>query len=220
MNEKLIKANSSRRFISPTLTLSAMALGASAAHGSVVVTDFADVTTTGSYNWRAVVFNTTTGLAFTATSNPSTTRIDFTASGFVNYGKGPEWTSAIASLGSSASAVSVLTIAAGNSVGSDTSFIFNNSNYLTNAVNLTDAYFGVRMTAGDGYHYGWIKLSTGPDAGAGKGPGSITLKAAALETTANTAVTIPSAVPEPSSVLLLGLAAGAGAFRRRRSQAA
>ena len=218
MNEKLIKANSSRRFISPTLTLSAMALGASAAHGSVVVTDFADVTSTGSYNWRAVVFNTTTGLAYTAISNSSTTRIDFAASGIMNFGKGPFWTSALASYGSSASAVSALTIAAGSSVGSGTSFIDNN--YLTNAVKLTDAYFGVRMTAGDGYHYGWIKLSTGPDAGGGRGPGSITLKAAALETTANTAVTIPSAVPEPSSVLLLGLAAGAGAFRRRRSQAA
>ena len=91
--------------------------------------------------------------------------------------------------------------------------------FFTLQSNLTDAYFGVRMTGGDGAHYGWIKVSTGPDAGGGKGPGSITIQSAALETTPNVGITIPSAVPEPSSVLLLGLAAGAGAFRRRRQAA-
>jgi hypothetical protein len=92
--------------------------------------------------------------------------------------------------------------------------------FFTLQSNLTDSYFGVRMTGGDGAHYGWIKVSTGPEGASGNGrPVSITIHSAALETTPNVGITIPSAVPEPSSVLLLGLAAGAGAFRRRRQAA-
>ncbi len=86
--------------------------------------------------------------------------------------------------------------------------------------NLTDAYFGVRLQTDietSNYQYGWIQITTGPDLG-GNGPVSITVLAAGLETTPNTGII--ASVPEPSSVLLLGLAAGAGAFRRRRSQAA
>ena len=217
MKTTAFKDKSARRFITPSLTLSAAALGASAAHGAVVVSDFADVTTTGANNWLSVVFNTTTGSAFTATVSNSTTRIDFTAAGSQNFGKGPVWFSAGATQGSSASRVSNATILHGSVVDSGTSFI--NQKDLTTATNLTDAYFGVRMASGSNFHYGWIQFSTGPDLGEGRGPGSVTIHSAALETTPNVGITIPSAVPEPSSVLLLGLAAGAGAFRRRRQAA-
>jgi hypothetical protein len=217
MKTTAFKDKSARRFITPSLTLSAAALGVSAAHGAVVVSDFADVTTTGANNWQSVVFNTTTGSAFTATVSNSTTRIDFTAAGSQNFGKGPEWFSAYATQGASASRVSNTMILLGSVVDSGTSFI--NQKDLTTATNLTDAYLGVRMASGSNFHYGWIKFSTGPDLGGGRGPGSVTIQSAALETTPNVGITIPSAVPEPSSVLLLGLAAGAGAFRRRRQAA-
>ena len=86
--------------------------------------------------------------------------------------------------------------------------------------NLINAYWGVRLQTDietSNYQYGWIQISTGPNTG-GNGPVSITVLAAGLETTPNTGII--ASVPEPSSALLLGLAAGAGAFRRRRSQAA
>lgn len=195
------------------MTLSAAALGATAAHGAVVVTDFPDVTTTGRYNWVDLIFNTATGVANTAVMSQDQKAILFDANGYDSkFG----WTGAYAMPMPQGTRVSGSDLDPGDMVNSSMSLT--NGNVLL-ASNLIDGYYGVLITAGDGNHYGWVKLSTGPDAG-GKGPTSVTLKAAAIETTAGVGITIPSAVPEPSSVLLLGLAAGAGAFRRRRSQAA
>jgi hypothetical protein len=72
--------NSSRRFITPSLTLSAAALGVSVTHGAVVVSDFADVTDTGQRT--AFVFDTLTGVVTQQTQTGALTRIDFMASYF------------------------------------------------------------------------------------------------------------------------------------------
>ena len=198
---------SARRFITPSLTLSAAALGVSAAHGAVVVSDLSDATTT---RQAFYLFDTVTGSV--TSSFTGETRILFSTSAY----NGKFWVDALVSGASSLSAIVSTPFLSGDTV--DASGNFDSMGFYLQS-NLTDAYFGVRMTGGDGAHYGWIKVSTGPDAGVGKGPGSITFHSAALETTPNVGITIPSAVPEPSSVLLLGLAAGAGAFRRRRQAA-
>jgi hypothetical protein len=212
MKTTAFKDKSARRFITPSLTLSAAALGVSAAHGAVVVSDFADVTDTGQRT--RFEFDTFTGVA-TPGYTGVLTSIDFMASTYDS--KFGSWSSAIADLGSPSSAIVSTPFLSGDTVDASGNF---QSMFFTLQSNLTDAYFGVRMTGGDGAHYGWIKVSTGPEGASGNGrPVSITIHSAALETTANTAITIPSAVPEPSSVLLLGLAAGAGAFRRRRQAA-
>jgi hypothetical protein len=210
MKTTAFKDKSASRFITPSLTLSAAALGVSATHGAVVVSDFADLTDTGQRT--RFEFDTFTGVA-TPGYTGVLTSIDFMASYFHSkFG----WSSAIANLGSPSSVIVSTPFLSGDTVDASGNF---QSVFFTLQSNLTDSYFGVRMTGGDGAHYGWIKVSTGPDAGGGKGPGSITIQSAALETTPNVGITIPSAVPEPSSVLLLGLAAGAGAFRRRRQAA-
>jgi hypothetical protein len=210
MKTTAFKDKSASRFITPSLTLSAAALGVSVTHGAVVVSDFADVTDTGQRT--PFEFKTLTGIVTPGTYSGALTRIDFMASYFHSkFG----WSSAIADVGSPSSAIVSTPFLSGDTVDASGNF---QSMFFTLQSNLTDAYFGVRMTDVDGAHYGWIKVSTGPDAG-GKGPGSITIQSAALETTPNVGITIPSAVPEPSSVLLLGLAAGAGAFRRRRQAA-
>ena len=206
MNTTAFKDKSARRFITPSLTLSAAALAVSAAHGAVVVTDFPDVTSTGASTSRGIAFNTSTGNV--TIQNSGLTRIDFVASYFHSkFG----WTNAQATQGSNQATIAPTPFQPGATVDVSASF---QTMIRPLQSNLTDAYFGVRM----GANYGWIKVSTGPDAG-GKGPGIITIHSAALETTPNVGITIPSAVPEPSSVLLLGLSAGAGAFRRRRQAA-
>jgi hypothetical protein len=215
MKTTAFKDKSARRFITPSLTLSAAALGVSAAHGAVVVSDFADVTVTGLYQEIYVRFDPTNGGIFAgAGSMANENAVQFSANAFFNTGKYSEWTGAYAFYASSSIKISLSSRLGGSAVDSSTAF----DNIVSLPSNLTDAYFGVRSLAGSNPHYGWVKLSTGADIG-GNGPVSVTIHSAAIETTANTAITIPSAVPEPSSVLLLGLAAGAGAFRRRRQAA-
>jgi hypothetical protein len=210
-NTTAFKDKSARRFITPSLTLSAAALGVSAAHGAVVVSDFADVTTTGGTR-IGFAFNTSTGIV-TPRVGSGDTRIDFQSNFY--FSKFGFWNGAYVDRGSFLSAIASTPFQSGDTVDASGNL---QSEFFTPQSNLTDAYFGVGMTSGSDVHYGWIKVSTGPDAG-GQGPVSITIHSAALETTPNVGITIPSAVPEPSSVLLLGLAAGAGAFRRRRQAA-
>jgi len=215
-NTTAFKDKSARRFITPSLTLSAAALGVSAAHGAVVVSDFADLTATGLYQEVHIRFDATNGGIFAgAGQTGDVNAVSFQANAFFNFGKfGSGWTGAYALQGSFRILISGSSRLAGSAVDSSTAF----ENNPSLPSNLTDAYFGVRSLAGSNPHYGWVKLSTGADIGR-NGPVSVTIHSAAIETTANTAITIPSAVPEPSSVLLLGLAAGAGAFRRRRQAA-
>lgn len=210
------KINSSRRCLSTTLTLSAAALSASAAHGAVVVTNFAASSAVDVY----LSFNPTTGSATVSIIQPDVPNWVFAANTYFEVGGKSGWTGANAT--GNWAAVTMLA----PSPLSPESTVDNTISWVTQITplpsNLTDAYFGVRLRAVNEtstYQYGWVKLSTGPNAG-GFGPTSITMHAAALETTPNTGITIPSAVPEPSSALLLGLALGAGAFSRRRSQAA
>ncbi len=219
MKTPAFQDKSARRFITPSLTLSAAALGVSATHGAVVVSDFADLTATGTYQKVYVRFDPTNGGIFTGAGAIGGAELNlarFQPNGWDNnlYGKSGGWTGAYATQGSFRLTISGAPRLGGSAVDSSTAF----ETLTSLPSNLTDAYFGVRSLAGSNPHYGWVKLSTGADIG-GNGPVSVTIHSAAIETTPNVGITIPSAVPEPSSVLLLGLAAGAGAFRRRRQAA-
>ena len=85
-------------------------------------------------------------------------------------------------------------------------------------------FVGFGFTAADGsIPYGDLQLSTSRYRSA-TNPGGITFYSAAYDTTAGEAITIPSAVPEPSSLAALAFgtagAAGAALRRRRKAQAA
>lgn len=77
----------------------------------------------------------------------------------------------------------------------------------------TNKYLGLAIQSPDPdiWNYGWAEVSYSP--------GSLTLHGFAYETDANTPITA-GAIPEPSSVALLALAAGAGALGLRRRKKA
>lgn len=76
--------------------------------------------------------------------------------------------------------------------------------------NRSNVFTGVRIDAGGGeFNYGWLRYSTGL--------GTVTLHDAAFESNVNQGITTPGGVPEPSRALLLALAGGAMALRRRRA---
>ena len=86
--------------------------------------------------------------------------------------------------------------------------------------NLSNVFIGFRIPAGgSNFNYGWLRFTTGSDV-SGHGPGTITLYDTAYENTVNQGILAGSitSIPEPSVVaLLLGLAGGALALRRRRN---
>ena len=85
------------------------------------------------------------------------------------------------------------------------------------------SYLGMRLAAGAGsYNYGWIELTYGP-LGAGNDR-DITLTRFAVESIVNQSITTPGAVPEASTLGLVGglfgLVAAAHVRRRKAKQAA
>jgi MYXO-CTERM domain-containing protein len=74
----------------------------------------------------------------------------------------------------------------------------------------SSGYFGFKFIAADAAtHYGWMQLSIGADAG------TRSIVQYAWENVANTSITVPSPVPAPGAMALLGLVGFAK--RRRRS---
>jgi len=74
----------------------------------------------------------------------------------------------------------------------------------------SSGYLGFKFIAADAAtHYGWMQLSIGADAG------TRSIVQYAWENVANASITVPSPVPAPGAVALLGLAGFAK--RRRRS---
>ena len=88
----------------------------------------------------------------------------------------------------------------------------------------TKGFLGFEFMAADGLHFGYLQLQA-PVAGKSASTLSASLNffTAAYETTPNTAITIPAAVPEPTSLAALAFggagALGAAALRRRKAAA-
>lgn len=80
----------------------------------------------------------------------------------------------------------------------------------------TTGFAGVQFDRGGDTHFGWIRIQL--QTGANGQPTEMTIVDWAWEDTAGTAITTGQ-VPEPSSVVLLGMgAAGLAALRRRRAR--
>ena len=121
-------------------------------------------------------------------------------------------------------------LTAGAVVGSTSAFIY--GNYLTILGSRfagknygqfrTRGFLGFEFAAADGEHFGYLNLlSTVAGSGAATLTSSLTFYSAAYESTPNTPITIPGAVPEPSSLAALAFGAaglaGAVAYRRKKS---
>ena len=75
------------------------------------------------------------------------------------------------------------------------------------------SYLGFRVLSGTDYYYGYLEATWSASTD------TFELLSGAYESTPNTAITTPAAVPEPSAIALTGigaLALGAGAIRRSR----
>ena len=86
----------------------------------------------------------------------------------------------------------------------------------------TQGFIGVEFEAADGLHFGYIQLkATVAGATATTLSSSLTFYSAAYESTPNTPITIPGAVPEPFSLAALAFGgaglAGAAAYRRKKA---
>ncbi len=86
----------------------------------------------------------------------------------------------------------------------------------------TRGFFGFEFIAADGEHFGYLNLlSTVAGRNAATLSLGLTFYSAAYESTPNTPITIPGAVPEPSSLAALAFGAaglaGAVAYRRKKA---
>lgn len=121
-------------------------------------------------------------------------------------------------------------LTAGTSVGSGSAFIY--GNYLTvlgsrfSGKNYgqfrTRGFLGFEFQEADGTHYGYLELlSTVAGSTASNLSAKLTFYSAAYETTPNTPIVIPGAIPEPSSLAALAFAgaglAGAVAYRSKKA---
>ncbi len=121
-------------------------------------------------------------------------------------------------------------LTAGATVGATSAFIY--GQYLTilgsrfNSKNYgqfrTRGFLGFEFAAADGEHFGYLELlSTVAGASANTLSSKLTFYSAAYQSTPNTPITIPGAVPEPSSLAALAFAgvgvAGAAAYRRKKA---
>ena len=121
-------------------------------------------------------------------------------------------------------------LAAGTVVGSSSAFVY--GQYLTvlgsrfSGKNYgalrTQGFVGFEFEAADGLHFGYINLkATVSGSTAANLSATLNFYSAAYESTPNTPITIPGAVPEPTSLAALAFGgaglAGAAAYRRKKA---